>query len=341
MERWSTRRISGGTGELRFCSPPFGDRQPTLWDSIGATTSPLRFCDTVSKLGTANACAPSGEAPPSSGEPRFVKIWRGITDPIAFLTGLEAKFGGIVALRPGVSYAVFDPEYIKHVLQDNHPNYEKGKRYRDALSPLMGNGLFTSEGAFWLRQRRLAQMAFQRARTAAFDQPMVECMAELLDRWSLKARRGEPVSLREHLTEVTLRITLRIIFSANANRHMSFLLEAVRGVNEDLKFGAQFLPFHLPKWAPTPKRRRFARSLRVIDGFVESAVAERRSSPDVGSDLVSLLLQAKDEETGESMSNLQLRDEVVTFLNAGHDTVTDSVLWTLVLLAKHENAKEQ
>jgi cytochrome P450 len=288
-----------------------------------------------------NARAPRSKDPPQSAEPRYVKIWRGLRDPLAFLTGLEAKFGDIVAMRQGVSYVVFHPDYIKHVLQDNHPNYEKGKRYRGALAPLMGNGLFTSEGAFWLRQRRLAQGAFQRARVASFDQPMLECMSELLERWSRKARHDEPVSLREELTDVTLRITLRLIFSANADDRMAALTEAVQGVNQDLKFGAQFLPFHLPGWVPTPKHLRFSRSIRVIDDFVYQAIASRRAAGHPGDDLVGLLLQARDEKTGEGMSDLQLRDELVTFLNAGHDTVTDAVLWAMVLLAKHPEAKQQ
>jgi len=290
---------------------------------------------------TLPASAGPGEAPPQFIEPRFVKIWRGITDPIGLLTSLEARFGDIVAMRQGVSYAVFHPEYVKRVLQDNHPNYEKGQRYRDTLGPIMGNGLFTSEGPFWLRQRRLAQIAFQRARMAAFDAPMVECMSDMLDQWAVKARRGEPVSLRDDLTAVTLRITLRILFSTNADRHMAALIDAVQGIHQDLRFGMQFLPFHLPKWIPTPKRLRFTRSLGVIDDFVYGAIAERRSAADAGSDLVGLLLQAQDEKTGERMSDLQLRDELVTFLNAGHDTVTDGVLWTLILLAKNPEAKER
>jgi cytochrome P450 len=289
----------------------------------------------------ANTSAGSGEAPPHFAQPLFVKIWSGITDPIGLLTRLEAKSGDIVAMRQGISYAVFHPDYIKRVLQDNYPNYEKGRRYRAILGPIMGNGLFTSEGAFWLRQRRLAQIAFQRARMAAFGEPILDCTSDLLDQWAVKARRGEPVSLRDDLTAVTLRITLRILFSTNADRHMAALVEAVQGIHQDVRFGMQFLPFHLPKWVPTPKRLRFARSLRVIDDFVYAAIADRRSAADAGSDLVGLLIQARDEETGESMSNLQLRDELVTFLNAGHDTVTDAVLWTLVLLAKHAEARER
>jgi cytochrome P450 len=281
-----------------------------------------------------------GVDPPRTPGLRFLKILRVIRDPLGFLTNLEAQAGDIVMLRRGYSYAVFHPDYVKQVLQDHHLTYEKGKRYRDALQPIMGNGLFTSEGPFWLRQRRLAQIAFQRARMATFDEPMLDCLSDLMGRWAVQAGRGEAVNLRNDLTELTLRITLRILFSTNADRHMAALIEAVQGIHQDVRFGEQFLPFHLPKWVPTPKHRRFARGIRVTDQFVYDVIAERRAATDPGSDLVGLLLQAKDEKTGETMSDLQLRDELVTFLNAGHDTVTDAVLWTLVLLAKHPEVRE-
>jgi cytochrome P450 len=267
-----------------------------------------------------------------------VRIWRGITDPIHLLSSLQASFADIVALRQGVSYAVFHPDYVKRVLQDNYPNYEKGERYRAALSPLMGNGLFLSEGPFWLRQRRLAQVAFQNVRTAAFDQPMLAHVARMLDAWAVNARSGQPVALRQELVDLTLRITLHIVFSRHADSQMPALIDAVQGVNQDVRFGTQFLPFHLPAWMPTPGRLRFNRSLRTIDEFVNGLVARRRSSPSPSADLVDLLLHARDDEIGEAMTDLQVRDELVTFLNAGHDTVTDAVLWTLVLLAQHPEA---
>jgi len=290
---------------------------------------------------TGPAQTPAGAVPPQAPGSRYVRIWRGISDPIQLLSGLQASFGDIAALRQGVSYAVFHPDYIKRVLQDNYPNYEKGERYRAALSPLMGNGLFLSEGPFWLRQRRLAQVAFQNVRTAAFDQPMLTCTARMLDAWAVKARSGQPIALRQELVDVTLRITLHVVFSRHADSQMTALIDAVQGVNQDVRFGTQFLPFHLPAWVPTPGRVRFKRSLRTIDEFVYDLVALRRSSKNPEADLVDLLLQARDAESGEAMTDLQVRDELVTFLNAGHDTVTDAVLWTLVLLAQHPEAADR
>jgi cytochrome P450 len=147
--------------------------------------------------------------------------------------------------------------------------------------------------------------------------------------------------LREEITELTLRGALRNLFSADADTQMPALVDAVFGVNEEIKLGAAFLPFHLPKWVPTPGRRRFARSVRVIDDFVYGVVARRKATADPGSDLLGLLVKARDAETGQSMDEVQLRDELVTMLNAGHDTVTDSIVWSLVLLARHPHAMQQ
>ncbi len=279
--------------------------------------------------------------PPEPQYPLPVRIWRGLRDPLGFLTDLEAQLGDIVTLRAGRTYAVFHPDHVKHVLQDNHMNYRKGNRYRKTLAPLMGNGLFTSEGDFWLRQRRIAQGAFQRAHLPSLAEPILDCVAGVAEKWENKSRKGEPVALREELTELTLRIALKNLFSTDADAEMPSLIDAVFGVNDAIKLGAAFVPVHLPAWVPTPGRRRFARSLRTIDDFVSKVISRRRRAATSGSDLVGLLINARDPETGEQMSELQLRDELVTMLNAGHDTVTDSIAWTLVLLAQHRDAVER
>ena len=118
------------------------------------------------------------------------RIWLGLRDPIGYLTHAEAELGDVVALRQGRSYAVFAPEHIKYVLQDNAANYEKGVKYRSALGPIMGNGIFTSEGAFWLRQRRLAQGAFHKAHMATLADTVVECATDLVQQWETCARRA-------------------------------------------------------------------------------------------------------------------------------------------------------
>jgi cytochrome P450 len=278
--------------------------------------------------------------PPESPLPRALKIYRGLSDPLSFLSSLEKQFGDIVTLRRGHSYAVFHPDYIKHVLQDNHPNYGKGERYRAALAPLMGNGLFTSEGQFWLRQRRLAQAAFQRAHLASFGVPIAIHVSDLIAKWHDKARHGTLVALREELTDLTLRIALQNLFSADAEKHIAALVEAAFGVNEEIKLGAAFLPFKIPHWVPTPGRRRFARSLKAINDFVYGVIGERRKAASAGEDFAGLFIAARDRDVEGGMDDVQVRDELVTILNAGHDTVTDSIVWTMVLLSRHPETKE-
>jgi cytochrome P450 len=281
----------------------------------------------------------SAPEPPATQTSLVKRIWHGVRDPLGFLIDLEARYGDIVTMRAGRSYAIFHPDYVKHVLQDHYANYEKGEKYRATLSPLMGNGLFTSEGAFWLRQRRIAQGAFQRTQLPAFGDHIIACVSDMVARWEHKARAGEPVALREEITELTLRAALRTMFGVDAQAQMPTLVGAVFGVNEEIKFGRAFLPVRLPEWVPTPGRRRFARSLRIIDEFVYRIIAERQAAADPGTDLTGLLIRAQDPETGERMDDRQLRDELVTMLNAGHDTVTDAVVWCLVLLATNPEAR--
>jgi cytochrome P450 len=277
--------------------------------------------------------------PPVLPMPLIGRIWRGLRDPLGFLTSLEAQYGDIVTLRSGRSYAIFHPDYVKQVLQENYANYEKGEKYRAALSPLMGNGLFTSEGAFWLRQRRIAQGAFQKTQLPVFGEHILASAADTIAGWDRKARAHEPVMARETLTELTLRATLRMLFGVDAQVEMPALIPAIHHVNDAIKFGRQFLPVRLPAWVPTPERQRFARSLRTIDQFVYRIIRQRQAAADPGTDLVGLLVRAQDPETGERMDDRQIRDEVVTMLNAGHDTVTDATVWTLVLLAQHPDVQ--
>jgi cytochrome P450 len=168
---------------------------------------------------------------------------------------------------------------------------------------------------------------------AVFTETIVECAADMVRDWEGKTSSGEAIDLRKELVIATLRVTLRNLFHVEPD--LAKLAPAVAEVSEQVHFGKQFVPFHLPKWVQTPAQRRFARGMEAIDAFVYGVIAQRKAETAPGDDLVSLLQRARDEETGEGMSDLQLRDELVTMLVAGHDTVTDAIVWTLILLAQH------
>ena len=276
--------------------------------------------------------------PPELPLPMPLRLWRGLRDPLGLLTS-AAELGDVVALRRTRSYAVFHPRHVRHVLQDNAQNYEKGEKYRNALAPIMGNGLFVSEGAFWLRQRRLAQVAFQRAQLQSFCDPIRECAQDLTADWTAKSDRAEPIALREDLIRATIRITVRCLFGVDPE--MQTLVPAIVAIGEDINLAKQFLPVRLPPWVPTPARRRFAGGIGVVNRFVTDIVETRGRAVQPGEDLLGLLMRGDAGDPRIGMTPEQLRDELVTMLFAGHDTVTDATVWTLVLLTRHPAIKRR
>lgn len=226
------------------------------------------------------------------------------------------------------------PEYVRHVLRDHQANYRKSGAY-DRLSAVIGNGLLTSEGDFWRRQRRLAQPAFHRSRLALLGKTMTAATEEMLaQRWEAAARAGTPLDVAEEMTRLTLTIVGRTMLSTDLADRSSEVGQAVRYLLEytDRRIKAVAV---LPESVPTPRNRRFRRSLKILDDLVYTLIDERRGQGEDRGDLLSMLAAARDEETGEAMSERQLRDELMTILIAGHETTAAALSWAWYLLSKH------
>jgi cytochrome P450 len=262
-------------------------------------------------------------------------------DPLGVLTDLFREHGDVVGIRIGPLryYTVFHPDHVKQVLQENHSNYVKGPIIARA-GVLIGDGLFSSEGDVWRRQRRLAQPAFHRQRVAAFAETMTACGREMLDDWRGAAASGATLELMAEMSRVTLRIVGKTLFSLDLQRDASTVGEALVSAM-DFVSHRTFNLFVLPVAVPTPSHLRFRRALRTLDDVVLRIIATRRSQPDPGVDLLGLMLGARDEETGEQMSDRQLRDEVMTFVLAGHETTAVTLAWTSYLLCRHPEVAER
>ena len=242
--------------------------------------------------------------------------------------------GRVVHLKVGPyhGFLALDPADIRHVLQDNARNYHKSPVY-DRLREGVGNGLLTSEDAFWLRQRRLAQPAFHRQRVAAMADAMVACTEQMLDRWDGVAAQGGTIDVIEEMMAVTQAIIVRTMFSTD-------LGEAAEVVNRtwpliNRRIGETFWSTKLETSLPLPANRRFWRALHELETVVYRIIADRRRSGRDEADLLSMLLSARDEETGGGMDDRQLRDEVMTILLAGHETTSLALAWTYYLLSRH------
>lgn len=231
------------------------------------------------------------------------------------------------------AYLLNDSEDVRHVLATNHANYAKARRLAGHRAEWRGgHGLLTSTGADHLRKRRTLQPIFR--------EELVERLAararvnadRLLDGWD----DGAEVDVASALMELSQRNILETLFGSASEETLALLVAANRARRrfvEDVYFSL----FPLPDYLPTPTNVAYARTMRRVDPMIYGAIAERRRSHDRPDDLLTSLLEATDED-GRTMSDRQLRDEILTFALTGHETVGEALAWTLFLLAGHSEA---
>jgi cytochrome P450 len=262
-------------------------------------------------------------------------------DPLEFLVRLHRDYGDVVRLGrwPTENYFIYHPTEIRRVLQDNNQNYVKGPIVA-RTKVLIGEGLFTSEGDFWRRQRRLAQPAFHHRRIAGFVGSMNDAAARMLERWQAFARGGDTFDLAVEMSRVTLALAGRTLFGLDLDAEAAAVGAALREALAYTTYRTTaFVP--LPAFVPTARNRRFKTELQNLDRVVYDIIETRRRSGLSGDDLLGLLMDARDADTGQGMSDRQLRDEVMTFLLAGHETTAVTLAWTFYLLAKHPAVDER
>ena len=244
------------------------------------------------------------------------------------------RFGDVVYFRigPRRGYLITNPSDVRHVLQDNARNYHKSPIY-EKLRMSLGNGLLTSEDEFWLRQRRIAQPAFHRQRIAELACVMAEAARDAAARWEMLASVGRPVDVDEEMMRLTRTVVLRALLGADLGPFADKVDRAWTIVNQHI--GESFWSLGLVDMLRPSKRRRFQDAQAVIRGAVDHVISQRRRSPSDRADLLSMLLSARDEDTGEAMTDEQLRVEVTTFLLAGQETTSLALTWTWYLLSQH------
>ena len=261
-------------------------------------------------------------------------------DPIRTFLDAADRYGDIVHLKAGPyhGFLLSNPAAIKHVLQDNARNYHKSPLYQ-RLRDGLGDGLLTSEDAVWLRQRRLAQPAFHRQRVAAMADTMVDCTQQMLERWDRAASTGEPFDLVAEMMSLTQAILVRTMFSMDLGATADVVNRTWPIINR--RIGETFWSTAVERKLPLPANRRYRRALGELEAVVYRIIAERRRTRQDPPDLLSMFLSARDEETGEGMTDRQLRDEVMTMLLAGHETTSLALSWTYYLLSRHPDVERR
>jgi cytochrome P450 len=278
-------------------------------------------------------------------------------DTLRLLTGLANDYGERVRIPfvGGRSVLLLsNPDDVGHVLVANQNNYVKAPTYRP-LKELLGNGLLTNEGEDWARQRRLVQPMFARRHVLGFGPAMVDAATRLLDGWAGRPE-GTVVDAAEQMSALTLDVVGRALFSADLTGEAGEMAPALTTVLDAytklVRNPAFWVVPKFEKWR-TPNRRRAEWAERYLRGVVDRIITRRRgetrlsgssvptaaADPDRTPDLLDMLLAARDEATGAPMNEQQIRDELMTFMLAGHETTANALAWTLYLLSKHPDAR--
>jgi enediyne biosynthesis protein E7 len=248
----------------------------------------------------------------------------GSEETLSRLREYFARFGDVYRVfapnRGVYDYVINHPDDIKHVLLSNHRNYTKGQGM-DRVKILLGNGIMTSEGDFWRRQRRMMQPYFHRRVIDRFCGLIHEVNEKFAERWAACAVRGEAINLTDDTSELTLEIVLRSIFGADLER-----LERQLGAN----------PFEVVAKEQN-RDLKFAFRFRSLTKLVAGLIERRRRESDQQDDFLSMLMGARDRENGAAMSDKELIDEVLTLIVAGHETTAAALTWTWYLISQHRD----
>jgi cytochrome P450 len=258
-------------------------------------------------------------------------------DPLAFLSGAADLYGDIVNFRLGRLDVFFvrHPDYVREVLITQRASFTMTS-LRAKINAVVGEGLFTSRGELHARQQRLMLPVFRKSRIEAYAGQMAELSQRMRDQW----QAGATIDIADEMMKLTMLIAAQALFEQDIG---SDTQSVSRNIGITLEFftrlSSPFLKLSLA--LPLPATLRFKKAVRDLDAVIYRMIERRRDSAATGKDLLSLLMQAKDDETNVQMTEKQLRDEVLTLLIAGHETTANVLAWTFYLLAQRPDAEQR
>lgn len=258
-------------------------------------------------------------------------------DPLNYLYSQALRHGDVVKLRfvRKNMYLLNRPDYIREVLVAKPDSFHKGRGLQHT-KPVLGEGLLTSEGETHRRHRRLMQPAFHMRRISEYADTMVDYASKMLNQW----QDGEVRLISKDMMDVTLSIITKTMFGFETPSETDEIGRAIDTLFQRVMKKTRS-PFSLPDFVPTKGQKEFLQAKATLDAIIYRILSTRRGQDGDYGDLLSMLLQTRDEEDGTGLSNHELRDEVMTIFLAGHETTANTLSWTLYLLARNPQVERK
>jgi cytochrome P450 len=268
-------------------------------------------------------------------------LWEFKQHPLDVMAAWRRLHGDLAQFQLGTRscYLVSHPELAEEALLHKPDDFSKiyDPDKPTGLGLVLGNGLLTSEGPLWKKNRRLIQPVFQRQRVASMAKEMLSAGEDLLKRWdALDPRR--PVDVAVEMIKVTLDVITRTMFSASLLHEVGRLAPALDTLLR-YAFRSFHNPLRVPLWVPTPGNRAFQGAKAAVDRLIYGLIRARRASGIRHDDLLDQLLHAADQDSGLGLTDEQLRDELLTIAAAGHETTANALSWAWYLLARHADVR--
>jgi cytochrome P450 len=262
-----------------------------------------------------------------------------VSDMLGLFTRTAREYGGIAQFQLlNKSYLlVTNPDYVKYILQDNYKNYIRGRSVETGRV-LLGNGLPLIDGEFWLRERRMLQPAFHRERLGKLVNTVTAVIDEFMQDWSARAKKNQILDLDDEMMRLTLTAIIKSMFSSPIDEKIPSLSHAFQAASKFMLSRSQQM-IQLPLSVPLPRHLEYNRALNILNDTIYPLIADGRKHPK--DDLLGMMLEMRDADSGEGFSDQQARDEVVTIFFAGHETTAATLAWAFYLLSQHAEVEER
>ncbi|MEM8858902.1 MAG: cytochrome P450 [Chloroflexota bacterium] len=265
------------------------------------------------------------------------------TDTLGFIMKTTEELGDIIKLKVGFwdIYFLNHPEYIKHIFQDNWKNYGRDTFQFNHFARVTGKGLLTAHGDYWQKHRKLAQPGFHKNKLNCMASQMGIAIDRMHGRWDmlLKGKQQTIIDIDAEMLRLGLEIVGSALFSLDFSQDSAKLSQEILGMMQYVVYRSQNL-LALPTWIPTPRNLKFRRTLKKVDGIIYNLIDERVKSGQSKNDLLDLFLDGRDENN-QPIPKQAIRDEIITMIIAGYETVASGMSWMWDVLTRHPEVESK